>query len=816
LFNFGIYPLIVKVLSILKKEITSYLSSLVAYVTIGVFLLVLGLFLWVFPESSILDYGYAGLDSLFSTAPYLFMFLIPAITMRSLAEERKEGTFELLLTRPLTDWQIVLGKYFACLVIVFFAMLPTLVYYYSVYELGTPRGNIDTGGVIGSYIGLFLLGASFCAIGLFASSVSKNQIIAFTIAVFLCFFFYSGFDSLSQLLSLQNLSLENLGINEHYQSVSRGVLDTRDLVYFVILTGVFICVTLFILIRQRQKSLIGIDAKHFISALGTLILLGIISSFTFTRIDFTKEKRFTISKISSNIMDSLKSPVKVTVYLQGDNFSAGMKRLQRATRDMLSDLQAYSHGRLQFGFIDPIALIKKLPDQEQKQAYDSLQAKGITGQPNSVKTDNGVTQMLIFPEALVQFEGREITVNLLQTRIGLSDEDVYNNSIQNLEYAFSSAIKKITSGGKPIIGFTEGHHELTDLQLNDAMKSLSDGYNVGRINLKYIPIDSLLKVKLLVIAKPDTKFTELEKFKIDQYVMRGGRVLWAIDQVNAELDSLRRHEGEEMSFPKDLNLDDQLFVYGVRINYDLIADMNCAQIPISTGNVGGQAQIQMLPWLYYPIFFPISKNPIVKNLDGIRSEFASTIDTLGIKNVKKTILLSSSPYNKKLSAPHILSLQALEQEPNPKDFQGTPKTVMVLLEGKFTSDFRNRPAPDSLKEKITILPQSKPTKMIVISDGDVFKNQVGADGSPYSLGYDHYMRQNFGNKNLLLNIADYMTDDSGLIALRTKEIQIRLLSRPRIRSEKLYWQLINNIVPLTLLLIFAIFQQYIRKRKYAH
>jgi len=801
------------VLSILKKEITSYLSSLVAYVTIGVFLLVLGLFLWVFPESSILNYGYAGLDSLFDTAPYLFMFLIPAVTMRSLAEERKEGTFELLLTRPLTDWQIVLGKYFACLTIVLFALLPTLVYYYSVYTLGTPQGNIDTGGVIGSYIGLFLLGAAFCAIGLFASSISKNQIIAFTIAVFLCFFFYSGFDSLGQLLSLQSLSLENLGITEHYQSVSRGVLDTRDLVYFILLTGLFICLTLFVLIRQRQKSLTD---QALLKAISVLILLGVISGLKFTRFDFTKEKRFTISPVSRNIMDSLKAPVRVFVYLQGDNFPGGMKRLQRATRDMLSDLQAYSHDRLQFDFVDLIAAIKKLPDNEQKAEYDSLQARGIAGQPYSVKTDNGVTQMLIFPEALVQFGGKEIAVNLLQTRIGLSDDEVYNNSIQNLEYAFSSAIKKITSGGKPIIAFTEGDHELTDLQLNDAMKSLSDGYEIGRLNLKTVPFDVLMKVRLLVIPKPDAAFTELEKFKIDQFVMRGGRVLWAIDQVNAELDSLRRHGNEEMAFPKQLELDDQLFTYGVRINYDLIADMSCAQIPVSTGNVGGQSQIQMLPWLYYPIFMPNSKNPIVKNLDGIRSEFANTIDTIAIKNVKKTILLTSSPYNKKLTAPHILSLQALEQEPNPKDFQSQPKTVAVLLEGKFKSDFLNRPAPDSLHEHVTIIPQSKPTKMIVISDGDVFKNDLGSDGSPYPLGYDHYMHQNFGNKNLLLNIADYMTDDSGLIALRTKEVQLRLLDRPRIRSEKLYWQLLNNILPLAILLTFAIFQHYIRRRKYAH
>ena len=298
--------------------------------------------------------------------------------------------------------------------------------------------------------------------------------------------------------------------------------------------------------------------------------------------------------------------------------------------------------------------------------------------------------------------------------------------------------------------------------------------------------------------------------------MRGGRVLWAIDQVNAELDSLRRHGGEQMSFPKKLELDDQLFTYGIRVNYDLIADMSCVQIPLSTGNIGGQAQIQMLPWLYYPIFMPLSKNPIVKNLDGIRSEFASTIDTLAVKNVKKTILLQSSPYNKKLTAPHIISLQAVEQEPNRKEFNNAPKTVAVLLEGKFNSDFLNRQLPEGLKENITILPQSKPTKMIVISDGDVLKNQVDADGSPYPLGYDHYMRQNFGNKNLLLNIADYMTDDSGLIALRTKEIQLRLLDRARVRAEKLYWQLLNNIVPLGLLLTFAIFQHYIRKRKYAH
>ncbi|WP_183563986.1 gliding motility-associated ABC transporter substrate-binding protein GldG [Mucilaginibacter sp. SP1R1] len=797
-------------LSILKKEITSYLSSLVAYVTIGVFLLVLGLFLWVFPDSSILDYGYAGLESLFSTAPYLFMFLIPAITMRSLAEERKEGTFELLFTRPLTDWQIVLGKYFASVLLVLFALLPTLVYYYSVSTLGTPQGNIDTGAVIGSYIGLFLLGAAFVAIGLFASSVTKNQIIAFTIAVFLCFFFYSGFDSLSQLLSLQDMGLQNLGITEHYQSVSRGVLDTRDLVYFIVVAGIFIGFTLFVIIQQRKKKVFSGTMIGFISA---LLVLAVLSNIAFTRFDFTTEKRYTISPISRQIMDGLQQPVKVTVYLQRGSLPGGFKRLQGATRDMLSDLQAYSHGKLQFEFVDPL---KKLAGDQQNQAIQDLEAKGVEPTNLSVKTDDGVSQKIIFPAAQVTANGKEIPVKLLLSRIGLSPDEVLNNSIQNLEYAFSSAIKKVTSGGKPQIGFTEGHNELTDVQLNDAMKSLADGYEVGRVNLNNITSAGLQKIKLLVIPKPDKKFTELEKFKLDQYIMHGGRVLWAIDQVNAELDSFRGHGGEQLAFPKQLNLDDQLFRYGVRINYDLIADMNCSQIPVSTGNLGEQAQIQMLPWLFYPVFIPMSKHPVVKNLDGISGEFASTIDLLDVKNVKQTVLLTSSPYNKKVSAPHVLSLQALEQEPNPKYFHSKPKIVGVLLEGKFVSDWRNRPLPEGLNEQIAIQPESNPTKMIVISDGDILKNQVGTDGSPYPLGYDHYTQQTYGNKNLLLNIADYMTDDSGLIALRTKEIKIRLLDRARIRGEKMYWQVVNTIFPLALVLICAIFQHYIRKRKYAH
>lgn len=229
-------------ISILFKEISGFFTSWVAYMTIAAFMLVTGLFLWVFPDSSILDYGYAGLDSFFNIAPYLFIFLVPAITMRAIAEEKKDGTFELLATRPLSDWDILFGKFLACLVIVLLTLLPTLIYYFSIYHLGITRGNIDTGAVIGSYIGLVLLGSAFTSIGLFTSSLGNNQIIAFTVAVFLCFFAFSGFDSISSIISLQGIAsfLTGIGINQHYQSVSRGVLDTRDLIYFLSFTALFL------------------------------------------------------------------------------------------------------------------------------------------------------------------------------------------------------------------------------------------------------------------------------------------------------------------------------------------------------------------------------------------------------------------------------------------------------------------------------------------------------------------------------------------------------------------------------------------------
>ncbi|HEY0895028.1 MAG TPA: gliding motility-associated ABC transporter substrate-binding protein GldG, partial [Sphingobacteriaceae bacterium] len=733
-------------ISILQKEITDFFNSLTAYITIGVFLLATGLFLWVFPESSILEYGYAGLESLFNIAPYLFMFLIPAITMRSVAEEKKAGTFELLATRPLTDWQIILGKYLASLLVVLLTLVPTVIYYITIYQLGVEKGNIDSGAVTGSYIGLFLLGGAFTAIGIFASAVSRNQIVAFMVSVFLCYFLFTGFESVSRLISLQSIDtvITAMGINEHYQSISRGVLDTRDLVYFLTVIAFFLVLTRTVLGRRltnRRKS----DRGALLLSLALIVVVNFLAAQFFSRIDFTKEKRYTLSPVTRNILGGLNDNMQITIYLEGD-FPAGFKRLRNATRDLLTDYKAYAGGRLRFDFVNPL----KGDQAAQSAVAEELAAKGITPTNLSVKTEDGLTQKLVYPAALITYGGRQIPVRLFQTRMGATPEEVLNNSVQNLEYAFSSAIQKISRGGAPRIGFTEGHGELDDSQLADAMKSLQDGYEVGRVDLNVMTMAGLDKLDVLIVPKPATEFSEAEKYKIDYFVMKGGSVFWALDHVNAELDSLRGMS-EQLAFPNKLNLDDMLFKYGVRINYDLVADMNCAQIPISLAG-SSDGGIQMVPWLFYPIFVPTSPHPLVKNLDGIRSEFASTIDTIAVKGLRKTIILSSSPFSRKLAAPTLLSLQMLEQEPDPKEFQSEPKPVGVVLEGIFGSTFVNRPVPAEISETVRIPRQSKPGRMIVVADGDILKNQVSAtDGSTFPLGYDRYTSQQFGNRNFLLN-----------------------------------------------------------------
>lgn len=550
---------------------------------------------------------------------------------------------------------------------------------------------------------------------------------------------------------------------------------------------------------------------NFLLFIVGLVLLNILAQFVYTRIDFTKEKRYTLTQKTKETLQQNKHEIIVTVFLDGD-MPAAFKRLRNATKDLLADYRAYSKANFKVAFIDPIS---GLTLNEQDTVMSRLYEIGIRPTNLNIKTDAGFSEKLVFPVALVESNGKQMPVKLLQNLGGEASnyDQSINNSIKNLEYIFTSSIKKVISGYNPRIGFTESNGEPSNAYLYDAITTLSESYVVGRVDLDLITKEGLDSLKMLVVAKPLKAFTEVQKYKINYFVMKGGHVVWAIDQVRMDLDSL--HSGQSfLAANNHLNLDDMLFEYGARVNYDIIADVNCAEIPIAMQG-GPRGDIQMAPWLYYPILLPDTIHNIVKNIDHIKSEFASTVDTIGSKNVTKHIILSTSPYNKVSTSPKMFNLQMIEEAPKQEEFTSRPKAVGVLLEGSFKSVFMNRPVPEEITEKYEVPPQGQPAKMVVIGDGDVFRNQVAADGSPLPLGFDRFTQQNYGNKAMLLNIADYFTSEDNLIALRNKEVTVRLLDKVLIRAEKAKWQLMNVVLPVLVLILFAIFQHYYRKYKYA-
>jgi ABC-2 type transport system permease protein len=443
-----------------------------------------------------------------------------------------------------------------------------------------------------------------------------------------------------------------------------------------------------------------------------------------------------------------------------------------------------------------------------------------------VKTKKGTSQQIIFPGALVTYKSKEIPLELLKAQMGIPPEAVLNNSIQALEFNITNTIKKLSVINKPEIAIIEGHGELDKYEMADITNTLTEYYNVERIRIngqlnslaERSNIDSVKtriknKYEAIIIAKPDSAFSDKDKFIIDQFIMRGGKVLWLIDPVFACMDSIQNSEST-VGVNNELNLEDQLFKYGVRINSDLVMDLNALPIPLRTGQIGNQPQIDFFPWYFFPIITPLIKHPIVNNLNAIKTEFVSSIDTIEVLGIKKTILLKTSPYSRIVYTPALISLNILREEPD-EDIYNQP--VAVLLEGEFESAFKNIISPVIANDKeIGFLEKGVPNKMVVISDGDIIRNQLHIpQGYPLPLGYDQFTRQTFGNKELILNVMNYLCDDSGLISIRSRELKLRLLDKTKISNNKLFWQLLNTLLPVLLVIIFGIIWAWVRKRRYA-
>jgi ABC-2 type transport system permease protein len=552
-----------------------------------------------------------------------------------------------------------------------------------------------------------------------------------------------------------------------------------------------------------------------------VILLTIVSNYFFTRIDLTSDKRFTLSSHTKTMLKDLNDIVYFKVYLDGD-LPAGFMRLKKATREILEEFKVYGTDNIQFEFIDPA----ESPNRKTRnEIFRQLYKKGLEPTNLNIKEKDGSNkQKIIFPGIIVSYRNKEVPVNILKNNIGYSSEGNINASIQALEYELTFAIHKATTILSPRIAFIAGHGELDSLLTGDLAKSLSDYYTVKRVRINsnlYSLRDTfgINRYKLIIIAKPTKKIPEKDKFIIDQYIMYGGKVLWLVDAVNISIDSLA-YSQSTLGFINNANLDDMLFKYGVRINPNLIQDIRCSVIPVNTAMVGQKPKFTPTPWIYFPFLEPSQKNSITRNLDLIKTQFVSSIDTVGENaDIKKTIILTSSKYSRTVNAPILVDLSMIRKRIEPRVFTKSFLPAGVLLEGRFKSLFTNRISPVIAQNKdIGFKTESKNTQMIVFSDGDIIRNLVtggvGKNTKILPLGYDRYTKQTFGNKELLINCVNYLCGMNDLLESRNKEYKLRLLDRPRIMKERLKWQLINLILPVILVIATGLLFNYLRKRKY--
>ncbi len=816
-------------LSIFRKEIRSFFSSLTGYIAIIVFLLVNSLFMWVFPgELNLLDSGYAGLDTLFFLSPWVFLFLVPAVTMRMIAEEKRLGTIELLYSKPVSEREIIWGKYLASLILVLLSLLPCIVYYISVYILGETPGNLDRGGTLGAFLGLFFLAAIYASAGIFASSVTDNQVIAFILAVLICFVMFMGFDSFAYLPGLKELDefVIGLGINEHYKSISRGVIDLRDVVYFLAISFIFNEAARLVLVsrkwektgrgfaKNRESGDIKIKSwMRFILNAGAVMLILAAASFVRIRIDLTEDKRYQLSRPTRDILNNLENDIYIQVYLDGE-MPVPLKRLKRSVQDMLEEFRIESDRKIDYEFINPAG---SGDVRQREKQYEELIAKGLNP-INIISGDDegGSSQRKVFPGMIFNYNGAEVPLDFLKNDQTISYEQNILHSQESLEYEMIQIVSTLTSDTIYKVAFLEGHGEYTEIEVADVTRNLAKYFTIdrGTIGGRQGILD---KYSALIVAGPSKEFSEEDKLVIDQYIMSGGKVLWLFDEISVNADSLAY--GETVGVYSPLNIEDQLFRYGARVNPEIIQDLDCMVIPLTVLTGPENKQVVPANWIYYPRLYPSQDHPVTRNLNRVAGKFVNTVDTVGLDpEIKKRVLLSTSKYTRTISPPMRISLKEADQVTDEKDFGKQNLPAAVLLEGVFTSAFKNRMTNSLVSgPDFKLKSQSSKTKMIVVGDGDIIRNEISISGSAsgyFPLSNDRYTGQIIGNRDFIVNCINYLVDDYGLMNLRSREVKLRLLDKPRIKAGKTMWQLLNVAGPVLIVILAGLINAFFRKRKY--
>ena len=553
------------------------------------------------------------------------------------------------------------------------------------------------------------------------------------------------------------------------------------------------------------------NLRQVLTLFVVLIGINILSSYFFKRFDLTKDKRYTLSESSLKILAEIKEPLYIDVFLEG-NFPGDIKRLQTETRQLIEEFKAYN-SNIQFQFVNP------LEDETDKVAImDAFVEKGMTPINITVEDKGKQSQEIVFPWAFAYSGTRDTKIQLLKNMMGASTEEKVVSSVQHLEYAFINAFHTISQEKSKKVAVLKGNGQPEDVYIADALKQIRENYYIAPFTFDSVasnPVKALKHLQeydLAVMVKPSEAFTDEEKLVLDQYVMNGGKMLWLVDAVTIEMDSLYNETGSTLAFPRDLNLNDLFFKYGFRINPSLVKDVMATPISLATGAEGSATQYTQFPWLYAPMIYPESKHPIVNNLEALKFEYTNPIDTL--KNgIKKTVLLQSSPYSKAIGTPIEVNLNMVSERPEPTDFNQTGSIpVAVLLEGNFNSVYQNRILPF---KDLKFVPLGKATQMIVVSDGDVIKNQVDKNFQPLELGFDKWTNKYYGNKEFVLNCVNYLLDDSGLINIRTKEVNLPLLDKEKVFENYTSTQALTVGVPIVIVALFGIFFVYFRRRLYA-
>jgi gliding-associated putative ABC transporter substrate-binding component GldG len=542
-----------------------------------------------------------------------------------------------------------------------------------------------------------------------------------------------------------------------------------------------------------------------------LIVLNVLGSLFFHRFDLTKDKRYTLSQTSLEIVKQVKNPLSIKIYMQGD-LPADFRRLQQETKQLLEEFQAYN-SNIVFEFVNPME-----NEDESMAVVKSLYQKGLTPINITVDDKGKQSQAMVFPWAVAVYNNKEVNIPLLKNIMGASTTQKVVGSIQHLEYSIADAINKISKDRQKKVAIIKGNGELHEVHIAKLLKQIKESYYIGPFTLDSVAknptgtLEALKKYDLAIISKPTEVFSDEEKQVLDQFIMNGGKTLWLIDQVAADMDSLYNQSGATLAYPRDLNLNDMFFKYGFRINPDLVKDEYGSPIKLATGEQGSATQYQEFKWKYAPEVHPTSKHPIVKNLGGIKFDFASPIDTL--KNgIKKTVLLQSSQYSKKIGTPVEVNLNIVTEQTSPQDYLNKGNLPLsVLLEGSFHSVFENRVLP--FKEN-SFQAKGKPTKMIVISDGDLARNQLDKNLMPVELGYDQRTGNLYDNKDFMMNCVNYLLDDTGLINIRSKDLELPLLDKEKVYENYSLTQFITIGLPILILLVFGLAFTYIRKRKYS-